>query len=335
MVAVGPAEQVPQRCGDVLGADDERVAVAVEVAGEGGRQVGEGGAVGESVADGGRPALGAEPLGSGVGDDPPGGEQDQPVGEVVGLVDVVGGEHDGGAGRGQVLDRGPRPPAGFGVEPGGRLVEEQHLGPADDPDGDVDPAALPAREGADPGLGVVDEVDQFEDLADGARCRVEPGEHVEGVSDGELGVEAGRLEHQPDPGPPPAVAAVGVGPEDPDGAAGGGEEAFEHLQGGGLAGPVGPEHGDQLAVGHLEAHAVDGREVPEALGQPVDDDGAHDIRPPLPICPWRRTRWLLSAPIPPQTSRTAPIPANRAPPWMAMPTTRRIAPTMARTTGPL
>ena len=42
MVAAGPIEQFPQRCGDVLGADDERPAVAVEVSREGGRQVGEG-----------------------------------------------------------------------------------------------------------------------------------------------------------------------------------------------------------------------------------------------------------------------------------------------------
>ena len=229
--------------------------------------------------------------------------------------------------------RGPRSPPGFGVEPGGRLVEEQDLGPADDADGDVDPAALAAREGADPGLGVVGQVDQLEDLADGPRRRVEPGEHVQRVADGELGVEAGRLEDEPDPGPPPAVAAVGIDAEHPDGAGGRGDEALEHLQGGGLAGPVGPEHGDQLPVGHVEAHAVDGREVPEVLGEPVDHDGAHGIRSPLPSR-WRRPRQALSAPIPPQMSRTAPIPASSAPCRRTSPTTSRIAPMMARTTGP-
>ena len=104
------------------------------------------------------PALGAEPFRRGVGDDPPAGQEDQPVGEVVGLVDVVGGKHHRRAGGGQVLHRGPRPPAGFGIEPGGRLVQEQDLGPTDDPDRDIDPAPLTSGQGADAGLGVVDEV---------------------------------------------------------------------------------------------------------------------------------------------------------------------------------
>src|SRR5580658_6008243 len=196
-----------------------------------------------------------------------------------GLVDVVGGENDGGAGGGEVLDRGPGPAAGFGVEPGGRLVQEQDLGATDDPDGDVDSAALSARESTDIGVRVLAQIDQIEDLAHRARVRVEPREHGQGVAHGELGVEAGGLKDQADPGSPPAITAVGVDAQDSGGAAGWNGEAFEHLQGGGLAGPVGAEHGDQLAFGDLEAHAVDGRKVPEALGQLFDGDGGHDVRP--------------------------------------------------------
>ena len=165
MVAVGPGEQVSQRPGGVVGPDDQRLGRGVEVGGEAGWQVAGRGAVGEVVADGGRAALGAQALGGGVGGDLAADEEDEPVGQVLGLVDVVGGQHDGGAGGGQVLDRRPRPAAGFGVEPGGRLVEEEDLGAADDADGHVDPAALTPGEGADAGLGVVGQVDQFEDLA--------------------------------------------------------------------------------------------------------------------------------------------------------------------------
>ena len=44
----------------------------------------------------------------------------------------------------QRLDQVPERPPGLRVEAGGRLVEEQQLGPADDAEGDVEPAALPA-----------------------------------------------------------------------------------------------------------------------------------------------------------------------------------------------
>jgi hypothetical protein len=70
---------------------------------------------------------------------------------------------------------------------------------------------------------------------------------------------------------------VGVDAEDPGGAAGGGEEAFEHLQGRGLAGPVRSEDGHELTLRYFEADVVDGREVPEVLGKAVDDDGGHDM----------------------------------------------------------
>jgi hypothetical protein len=229
------------------------------------------------VAEGGRAAPGAESVGGGVGDDLAAGQEDEPVGQVVGFVDVVGGEHDGGAGGGEVLHRGPRSAPGFGVESGGGFVEEQDLGSANDPDGHVDPAALTAREDSHAGLGVVGEVHHFEDLTDSAGVRVEAGEYRQGVSHGELGVEAGGLQDQSDAGTPPAVTAVGVDAEDPGGAAGGGEEAFEHLKRGRLAGPVWSEDGHELTLRYFEADVVDGREVPEVLGEPVDDDGGHDM----------------------------------------------------------
>jgi hypothetical protein len=129
-----------------------------------------------------------------------------------------------------------------GVEPGRGLVQEQNVGAADDADGDIDAAALAAREGAYPGVGVIGQVDQFEDLANPPRSRVELGEQGERVADGELGIQAGRLHDQPDTGPPPSITPVGVGTQDSDGAAGGGHEAFEDLQGGGLARTVRTEH---------------------------------------------------------------------------------------------
>ena len=50
-------------------------------------------------------------------------------------------------------------------------------------------------------------------------------------------------------------------------AGGGRQQAGEHLDGGGLAGAVGPQEAEDLAGLDLEGHAVHGREVAEAAGE--------------------------------------------------------------------
>jgi len=84
--------------------------------------------------------------------------------------------------------------------------------------------------------------------------------------------------------------------------------------------------------GRPEQRGRRGREVPGALGEPVDDDGAHGMGPLVRACAWRRARRELNAPIAPQTSRTAPIPAR--PPRHGWRSRRRAAVTRKRDLGP-
>ena len=65
-----------------------------------------------------------ELVGGALGDDPTAVDHGDPVGQLVGLVEVLGGQHDGRAGRDQVADRVPHLAAGARVEAGRRLVEE-------------------------------------------------------------------------------------------------------------------------------------------------------------------------------------------------------------------
>src|SRR3546814_5100064 len=48
------------------------------------------------------------------------------------------------------------------------------------------------------------------------------------------------------------------------------EQAAQHLEGGGFAGAIGTEQAEDLALAYLEAHAVGGGEVAEALGEVTD-----------------------------------------------------------------
>ena len=66
-----------------------------------------------------------------MGDDPAAVEDGDLVGETVGLLQVLGGQHDGGAVVDEAPDGVPHGGAARGVEPGGRLVEEDDGGVAD------------------------------------------------------------------------------------------------------------------------------------------------------------------------------------------------------------
>ena len=64
--------------------------------------------------------------GRAVGGDAAVVEDDDVVGEPVGLLEVLGREHHRRAGGGELGDDVPQRLAGGGVETGGGLVEEQH-----------------------------------------------------------------------------------------------------------------------------------------------------------------------------------------------------------------
>ena len=100
---------------------------------DGQRQVAERDApAGSDEADGGLALVAAaEGVGGAGGHHPAAGDHRHRVGQGLGLVHVVGGEHHGAALGAQAPHQVPRLAAGRGVEPGGGLVEEDQLGVAD------------------------------------------------------------------------------------------------------------------------------------------------------------------------------------------------------------
>ena len=90
------------------------------------------------------------------------------------------------------------------VEPGGRLVEEQHLGVVHERGGEVEAALHAARVGADAAVERVADVDQLAELVDAAgRPRaaeqaVEPALQAQQLGAGLLGVERRLLQRDAD-----------------------------------------------------------------------------------------------------------------------------------------
>ena len=82
-----------------------------------------------------------------LGDRPAVVDDDDLVGEPVGLLQVLGGEQQRRAAADQLADDVPQVGAAAGVEAGGRLVEEQHRRLGDERPGQVEPPAHAARVG--------------------------------------------------------------------------------------------------------------------------------------------------------------------------------------------
>jgi len=82
-------------------------------------------------------------------DQPPAVDDRDPIGEPVGLLQILGGQKHRRAGVDQLTDQRPEVAAAGRVQAGGRLIQEQHPGAADQAGGQVQPPPHPAGVGLD------------------------------------------------------------------------------------------------------------------------------------------------------------------------------------------
>src|ERR671910_531343 len=219
-------------------------------------------------------AAAAQRLGGVEGEQPARRDDPDPVGEVLGLVEVVRGEQDRRALGSQGADEVPEVAPGLGVEAGGGLVEEEQLGATDDAECHVEAPSLAAAQPDDAGVGLVVESHRGEHLADGTGVRVGLRGAGERLAWREQVEAAGRLQHDADPVPPLETCPVGVCAEHPDLAGVPRPEALGDLDRGRLARAVRTEQREALADVDVEVEAVDGVAAGVALGESPDADRA-------------------------------------------------------------
>jgi hypothetical protein len=137
------------------------------------------------------------------------------------------------------------------------VVQEQHLGLAEQRERQVQPPPLAARQLLDPHAGLPVEADQGQHLvrrpgpADAARP------HPRGLRDGQLGGEAALLEHHAGAGTYGGPFGEGVVPEDPDGAAGRAGQSLQQFHRRGLARPVGAQQREDFPAPDGKADSAD------------------------------------------------------------------------------
>ena len=133
--------------------------------------------------------------------------------------------------------------------------------------GEVEPLALAAGEGAIAVVGAVREADLVEDHAGRQRRGIERGEEPDGFEDPHLVVEVGSLEHDADPGAQRGPVGPRVEAEDLDRPLVRAPIAFDDLDRRRLAGAVRSEHGQDLAACHGQVEPIDDRPAVVALDE--------------------------------------------------------------------
>lgn len=200
-------------------------------------------------------------IGSTIGHDPATGQNENPVGELLRLGEVVRSQQNGG-----VLVREPtyQPvelAPGLRVQACRRLVQEQHLGFAHNADGHVKTPTLTAGQGSDPFVRLLRQPHGRDELVDfprppyegGGVRRVVRAKVSQQLPHPPLAVVAPGLQHDAQARTPPLVPASRVGAQDGHVTGRAHPEAFQHLDRGRLARAVRAEQHDDFAPPGREA----------------------------------------------------------------------------------
>jgi hypothetical protein len=215
-----------------------------------------------------------------VGDDAAVVEDGDLVGQGVRLVQVLRGQQDGGALRDQAAHGHPDLVPLGRVEPGGRLVQEDHRRPADQARSQVEapPHAPGVRLGGP--VGRLGEVEVGQQLGGPAlrvgRAQVEqPADQHQVLGSGQVVVDGGVLPGQPDQAAYPPGVGDHVEPTDPGNAAVRAQQRGQHPDRRRLARTVRAEHAEHGSGADREVHSGQRGGLAEPLHQALGLDRVH------------------------------------------------------------
>jgi hypothetical protein len=182
---------------------------------------------------------------------------------------IVGGQHQGGVpGAAQFGEETPHRLPADHVESDRRLVQEEHLRTVQQGGGQLAAHPLAERELTDRDVEEGVQVEQVPTAAQpggvvAGRHPVDVPQQLERVAQGQVPPELGALpEHHADAEGQPGPAGDRLQTADADPPGGRGEHAGEHLQRGGLAGPVRADVAEHLAALHPQVDPVHGGHHP-------------------------------------------------------------------------
>ena len=195
------------------------------------------------------------------------------VAELLGLLDVVGGEQDGALLAAEVLHQLVNLQARLRIEAGRRLVEEQHLRIVEEREGQRQALLLAAGKLRIQRLALFPELQALEELAAVDGARVEAREKVHGLADLHLVLEPRGLEADADAVLHLAGLHLRIEAEHRHPAAGARAKPLEDFDRGGFSGAVRPEQSEHFAGAHVEVDALHRGKRAIVFAETFDLDG--------------------------------------------------------------
>ena len=210
------------------------------------------------------------------------GDDADAIGHLLRFIDVVGRQDDGHAAGAQAAHQGPHLAPQLDVDAGGRLVKEQDLGLVRQRLGDHHPALHAAGEGHHLVVALVPQRQIAQHPLDVGRVGRAPEQAAAELTrrpDALERVGGQLLRDQADLEPRLAVVAQDVVAVDPHRAPRRGDDAADDADERGLAGAVGAEQREDLALADLEVDRLQ-RHQPRriGLGQLLDGDDGRYLR---------------------------------------------------------
>jgi hypothetical protein len=190
----------------------------------------------------------------------------------------VGGEEDSCAAGDHALQHLLEGAGGDGVDALEGLVEKEDLRPVDDGCGEGELFLHAVREVGDELLGFAGKVHEFEELfaaleSGGVVQAVHLADEAQVFGGGEASEESHAFGNDADLALDFERVRGEIEAEDLNAARGGGEQAGQHLDGGGFAGAVGAEKAVELTLGDVEVDVPHGNEIAETAGKSSGGDG--------------------------------------------------------------
>ena len=215
------------------------------------------------------------------GDGPTVVDDDDLAGEMVGLIEVLGGQQHVGPVLHERPDRRPQLDPAPRIQAGGGLVEQQQPRSADETRTEVKPPAHPPGIGASQPVTGLDETELLEHGASACLRRApaqteQAGDHLEVLTPGHRGLDGGELARQADHAADRGWVLAGIVACDEKRALVGSQERRHHPHERRLASAVGAEHRRHLPAPSEQLKAVQRLGLSILLGEAVSlDRGSH------------------------------------------------------------
>ncbi len=200
-------------------------------------------------------------------------DDDDAVGQFLGLGQLVGGEHHRDAVAAQPVDQLPHHDSRVCIHARGRLVEEDQLGAADHRARQRQPLLLSARQPAVRRAGRLGEAERVHQPLRVQRVGGIGGNEIEHLAGSGGGVRTATLEHHADALAHLGVVAERIQSEDLDRAGVGLDEPLAHLDRGGLARAVRAEQREHLGGRDVQVEARHRGRRPVPLADPAQAHG--------------------------------------------------------------